>query len=169
MIGIPFNPDNCAFIANQALNTNQFNGSVPNAANESTHTVLWDFIEEKLYWVNTKTNIIERELPGSNVCDFYADINYMGITEGGYQYSCIPVNGTAPFTYSWSVESGPGSYVSISGSSTNQIVLVAPNINIPAIISIIKCVVTDAEGCKTSASFMTYINNQLLKKEGEKI
>lgn len=65
MIGLPFNPDNCLFVANQAFNSNQFNGSVPNSSNTSNHTVLWDFIDNKLYWVNTLTNIIEREISGA--------------------------------------------------------------------------------------------------------
>jgi hypothetical protein len=64
MIGLPFNPDNCLFVANQAVNANQFNGVVPNASNTSNHTVLWDFIDSKIYWVNTLTNIIEREIDG---------------------------------------------------------------------------------------------------------
>lgn len=66
MIGVPYNPENCAFITNQALNSNQFNGNVPNSSNLSNHTILWDFIEEKLYWVNTLTNIIEREFPSGS-------------------------------------------------------------------------------------------------------
>ena len=64
MIGLPFNPNNCLFVANQALNANQFNGIVPNASNTSNHTVLWDFVDSKIYWVNTLTNIIEREIDG---------------------------------------------------------------------------------------------------------
>lgn len=65
MIGLPFNPDNCLFVANQVVNANQFNGVVPNASNTSNHTVLWDFVDNKIYWVNTLTNIIEREIDGA--------------------------------------------------------------------------------------------------------
>lgn len=63
MVGVPYNPDNCTFVASQALNANQFNGVVPDAVNTSNHLLLWDFIDEKLYWVNSLTNIIEHELP----------------------------------------------------------------------------------------------------------
>lgn len=65
MIGLPFNPDNCLFVANQASNANQFNANVPDVSNNSNHTVLWDFVDSKLYWVNTLTNIIEREISGA--------------------------------------------------------------------------------------------------------
>lgn len=65
MIGLPFNPDNCLFVANQAANANQFNANVPDVSNNSNHTVLWDFVDSKLYWVNTLTNIIEREISGA--------------------------------------------------------------------------------------------------------
>jgi hypothetical protein len=86
MTGVPFNPDNCIFVANQALNANQFRG-VLNSSNTTNHTVLWDIVEEKLYWVNTLTNIIEREIPGTSSLDLSATINYVGVVEGGYQYS----------------------------------------------------------------------------------
>jgi hypothetical protein len=66
MVGVPYNPDNCTFVASQALNANQFNGVVPNAVNTSNHLLLWDFIDEKLYWVNSLTNIIEYELPDAS-------------------------------------------------------------------------------------------------------
>lgn len=66
MIGVPYNPDNCTFVASQALNANQFNGVVPDAVNTSNHLLLWDFIDEKLYWVNSLTNIIEHELPDAS-------------------------------------------------------------------------------------------------------
>ena len=66
MIGVPYNPDNCTFVASQALNANQFNGAVPDAVNTSNHLLLWDFIDEKLYWVNSLTNIIEHELPDAS-------------------------------------------------------------------------------------------------------
>jgi hypothetical protein len=66
MVGVPYNPDNCTFVASQALNANQFNGAVPDAVNTSNHLLLWDFIDEKLYWVNSLTNIIEHELPDAS-------------------------------------------------------------------------------------------------------
>ena len=66
MVGVPYNPDNCTFVASQALNANQFNGVVPDAVNTSNHLLLWDFIDEKLYWVNSLTNIIEHELPDAS-------------------------------------------------------------------------------------------------------
>lgn len=67
MIGQPYNPDNCAFVTNQALNTNQFNGNVPYSSNNTTHLVLWDFVDNKLLWVNSQNNVIESEIGGSNL------------------------------------------------------------------------------------------------------
>lgn len=160
MVGVPFNPDNCAFIANQALNTNQFNGNVPNSSNQTTHTVLWDFVEQKLYWVNTQTNIIEAELPGTNSCDFYADINFVSLGDI-INYNCVPFNGTAPYTYQWSLEAAPQADFAIFGSSTNQTVGIAPTGLKTINFGLLKCLVTDAEGCKTSATFMPYVLNLL--------
>jgi len=64
MIGLPFNSDNCLFVANQAVNANQFNSNVPDVSNNNNHTVLWDFVDNKILWVNTLTNIREREIDG---------------------------------------------------------------------------------------------------------
>ena len=61
MIGIPFNPDRCIFLANQALNANQFDPNVPDSGNITTHTLLFDTISKTLIWVDTKTNIIVQE------------------------------------------------------------------------------------------------------------
>lgn len=93
MIGLPFNPNNCAFVSNQALNANQFNGNVSSSSNNTTHTVLWDFVAEKLYWVNTLTNLIEAELPGANAGNLDADIEQTGSTINGYEYTCTPSGG----------------------------------------------------------------------------
>lgn len=93
MIGSPFNPNNCAFVSNQSLNANQFNGNVSSSSNNTTHTVLWDFVAEKLYWVNTQTNIIEAELPGANAGNLYADIEQTGFSEDGYEFTCFPSGG----------------------------------------------------------------------------
>ena len=62
MIGAPFNPANCAFIASQSLNANQFDPSVPDTGNTTIHNLLWDFVANKLYWVDAKTNLIKQEL-----------------------------------------------------------------------------------------------------------
>lgn len=158
MVGIAFNPDNCAFIANQALNTNQFNGNVQFSANSSNHTVLWDFVEQKLYWVNTLTNIIDAELPGNNACDFVADINYVGETEPGYIYTCVPANGVAPYTYQWSLKAAPQADFTIPGSTTSQNVTVLTSgvLGQEFYASLLQCRVTDAEGCKTTATFLAY-------------
>lgn len=67
MIGQPYNPDNCAFVTNQALNTNQFNGNVPYSSNNTTHLVLWDFVDNKLLWVNSQNNVIESEIGGADL------------------------------------------------------------------------------------------------------
>lgn len=161
MVGVPFNPDNCAFIANQALNTNQFNGNVPNSANSTTHTVLWDFVEQKLYWVNTQTNIIEAELPGTNSCDFYADINYVGSGESGFTYNCVSFNGVAPYTYQWSLEAAPqADFTIVSGIATSSVTIATTELK-TINFGLLKCLVTDAEGCKTIATFMPYVLNLL--------
>lgn len=80
MIGIPYNPDNCAFISNQALNSNQFNPNVPQSSNSTNHTILWDFVEKKLYWVNTLTNIIEKEFPSGSGSGNELYSNYTGVS-----------------------------------------------------------------------------------------
>jgi hypothetical protein len=62
MIGLLYNPNNCVFITAQALNANQFNPNVPDASNNIPHLFLWDFVDNKFYWVNSLTNIIVKEL-----------------------------------------------------------------------------------------------------------
>lgn len=61
MIGFPFNPDTCIFLSSQALNSNQFNPSVPDAGNITTHNLLFDTDSKTLIWVDTKTNLIVQE------------------------------------------------------------------------------------------------------------
>jgi len=90
MVGVPYNPDNCTFVANQALNANQFNGVVPNAVNTSNHLLLWDFIDEKLYWVNSLTNIIEHELPDGSGGQNESYIVESGIPTGSYNLTPTP-------------------------------------------------------------------------------
>jgi len=65
MIGVPYNPNNCIFIASQALNADQFNQSVPDAGNITTHNLLFDVVNSSLIWVDTKTNLIVFEIEGS--------------------------------------------------------------------------------------------------------
>ena len=65
MIGAPYNPDNCIFIASQVLNADQFNPNVPDDGNISTHNMLWDAVAGSLIWVDTKTNLIALEIKGS--------------------------------------------------------------------------------------------------------
>ena len=67
MVGTTYNPNDCAFISSQALNSNQFNSSVPYSNNKTTHNVLWDFVAEKLYWVNTLSGIIESEISSAKI------------------------------------------------------------------------------------------------------
>ncbi len=110
MIGQPFNPDNCLFVANQALNAGQF-GAVPNTSNQSNHTVLWDFVENKLYWVNTLTNLIEREIDGaggiqnesyeiiSETEDYYVAFFGAGQNVFGANYLLLPAG-----TYTFELE-----------------------------------------------------------------
>lgn len=64
MIGQPFNPNNCCFIANQALNANQFDPNVPDSGNNMVCVLMWDFVANTLIWVDAKTNLILRELAG---------------------------------------------------------------------------------------------------------
>ena len=158
MIGVPFNPDDCAFVANQALNANQFTDSLPLAgsSNNSTHTILWDFVLEKLYWVDTKTNLIEHEIPGADACNFSAVVNYTDTTQTGPRFTCVPSNGTAPYTYAWALKSAPTDDYAIVGSATTAIVQLDPvTLNNPAL-SLATCTVTDAEGCVTSGFALVY-------------
>ena len=62
MIGVPFNPNNCVFISSMAVNADQFDNVVPDANNHVPCNLLWDFVANSLIWVNTKTNLILREL-----------------------------------------------------------------------------------------------------------
>ena len=94
MVGQPFNPNNCAFLANQAFNANQFDSNVPNSGNTTVHTVLWDFIAGKLYWVDAKTNLIQYELPAANAANLFADIAFSGQDEGTYTFTANPSGGT---------------------------------------------------------------------------
>lgn len=63
-IGFPFNPDQCAFISSAALNSNQSDPNVLDTDNLTPHNLLWNFVENKIQWVNTLTNIIVQELGG---------------------------------------------------------------------------------------------------------
>ena len=67
MIGQPFNPNNCCFIANQALNANQFDPNVPDSGNTLVCNLLWDFVANSFIWVDARTNLILRELVGGAV------------------------------------------------------------------------------------------------------
>lgn len=173
MVGVAYNPDNCAFVFNQALNANQFNGSVNFSNNSSTHIVLWDFVEQKLYWVNSQTNIIDAEIGSGGNCKFKADINYVGTVPAVlgevapqapsfyYRYTCVATNGVAPFTYQWSIKTGPFIANTIVGSSTSQNVDLEATGQFGSSISIIRCRVTDAEGCKTTAYFFAFVAPEL--------
>lgn len=156
MIGVAYNPDNCAFVFSQALNANQFNGNVNFSSNSSNHLLLWDFVEQRLYWVNSLTNIIEAELPGSNSCDFTADISYVGEVEGTYTYSCTAANGVAPYTYSWAIKAAPQNDFTILGLTNQQTINLATNglLGQELFYTHLRCRVTDAEGCVTTAYFV---------------
>ena len=151
MVGQPFNPNTCVFLFNQALNTNQFN-SVPNSANTTVHTVIWDFIASKIYWVDAKTNLIQYEIPDTNAGNLFADIAFSGQDEGTYTFTANPSGGTGPYTYQWSIESSPNSDWSILGINTNQSVdVTTASLNS---LSLIRCKVTDSQGRITSASHL---------------
>lgn len=83
MVGQAYNPSNCSFVTNQALNANQFNGSVPYSSNNTNHLVLWDFVEKKLLWVNSITNIIESEINSYQSTGFQYEVGQYVASEGG--------------------------------------------------------------------------------------
>lgn len=89
MIGFPYNPNDCVFLLNQSLNANQFNPSVPYSNNKTNHNLLWDFIAQKIYWVNSQTNLIESEISGLKIItttyqDFYNTIINSELEIGAY-------------------------------------------------------------------------------------
>jgi hypothetical protein len=62
MIGVPYNPAQCCFLLSQSLNANQFDPNVPNTG-VTPHNLLWNFVENKLQWVETLVGgIIVQEL-----------------------------------------------------------------------------------------------------------
>jgi len=83
MVGQAYNPSNCSFVTNQGLNANQFNGSVPYSSNNTNHLVLWDFVEKKLLWVNSITNIIESEINSYQSTGFQYEVGQYVASEGG--------------------------------------------------------------------------------------
>jgi hypothetical protein len=97
MIGVPFNPNNCIFIANQALNSNQFDPNVPDTGNLTTHTLLFDTVNNSLIWVNTKTNIIVQETSGSGAGVIYEQATVDITSDGlGSETLTIALNNAAP-------------------------------------------------------------------------
>ena len=70
MIGQPFNPDECCFLLSQSLNANQFNPNVPDTENLIPHNLLWNFVENKLQWINAKDNLIVQELGAGTSVNF---------------------------------------------------------------------------------------------------
>jgi hypothetical protein len=64
-IGFPYNPDQCCFLLSQSLNANQFDPNVPDTGVLTPHNLLWNFVENKLQWVETLIGgIIVQELGG---------------------------------------------------------------------------------------------------------
>ena len=145
MVGVAFNPNNCAFLSNQAFNANQFDTDVPNAGNTTVHTVLWDFIAGKIYWVDAKTNLIQYEIPGVNAGNLFADIGYVGAVEGDYTFNVNPSGGTgnavatvntlvggtgyAPGTYVVGATGGSGSGATFLITVNNSGVVTAASVN----------------------------------------
>lgn len=66
MIGAPYNPNTCIFIASQALNADQFNPNVPDAGNITVHNLLFDTSSNLFLWVDAKTNLIVFESAGGD-------------------------------------------------------------------------------------------------------
>jgi hypothetical protein len=87
MIGTPYNPDNCTFLASQALNANQFNPNVPDTGNLTTHNLLWDFVENKMYWVDTKTNLIVQELSSGGTSIGIAEVDVTFVNTGANYFA----------------------------------------------------------------------------------
>ena len=128
MIGIPFNPNNCIFLASQALNANQFDPSVPDTGNLTTHNLLFDTVNNSIIWVNTKTNIIVQETAGGGA----------GVT---YQHSKVDLvaNGTGDETLTISLNNA----VPIPLAKTTAIsISVAP----PVLGTVITDTITGATG-----------------------
>ena len=97
MIGIPFNPNNCIFIASQALNSNQFDPNVPDTGNLTTHNLLFDTVNNSLIWVDTKTNIIVQETAGSGGGITYEQVKVGLVANGtGDETLDISINNAAP-------------------------------------------------------------------------
>ncbi len=97
MIGIPFNPNNCIFIASQALNANQFDPDVPDTGNLTTHNLLFDTVNNSLIWVNTKTNIIVQETSGGGAGVIYEQATVDITSDGlGNETLTIALNNAAP-------------------------------------------------------------------------
>jgi hypothetical protein len=86
MVGQPYNPDNCAFLSSQALNANQLNPNVPYSTNNTTHLILWDFVEKKILWVNSQTNLIESEIGGA---DLPTNVGNLVVNESGSVQSTL--------------------------------------------------------------------------------
>lgn len=89
MVGTTYNPNDCAFLLSQSLNSNQFNSNVPYSSNRTTHNVLWDFIAQKIYWVNTINGLIEAEISSLNIIttnyeSFYNSIINSELKQGFY-------------------------------------------------------------------------------------
>lgn len=101
MIGVPFNPNNCIFIATQALNANQFDPNVPDSGNLTTHNLLFDTVNNSLIWVNTKTNIIVQETSGGGAGVTYEHVKVNLVANGtGDETLDISVNNAAPIALS---------------------------------------------------------------------
>lgn len=101
MIGVPFNPDTCIFLASQALNANQFDPNVPDSGNLTTHNLLFDTVNNSLIWVNTKTNIIVQETSGGGAGVTYEHVKVNLVANGtGDETLDISVNNAAPIALS---------------------------------------------------------------------
>ena len=79
-------------------------------------------------------------------CPLYVDINQIGVKE----LEATPSGGVAPYTYQWSFNDNIG-ILNYGGSTTSSIVDITGTTNTFALA---KCVVTDANGCKASSTFL---------------
>lgn len=172
MIGIPYNPDNCIFIASQSLNANQFNDNVPNAGNLTTHNLLWDVVNNTIIWVDTKTNLIVYEITSggalpNNPYDFYLDGNvaiggdgsaehpFKTLTELNNAVLALPVNANS---YTAIVLPYPTGY----GNEVVGILNIAENLSLVGINApntTINCpIALTSTGLGTGSNVITYRN-----------
>jgi len=132
MIGIPFDSEQCAFIASAALNSNQGDSAVPDTNNLRPHNLVWNFVENKLQWVDTLSNLIVQELAGGGgsaiTNEAYAivsagpfDLNTINSVPGADNYLLLPAG-----TYVFDAEY---SYIPDAGGAETAVLQIRTNVS----------------------------------------